>query len=99
MATQVPSLSPALLSVLIEQAAQGNVKSHALIGVVDANTPLTYKDHSAVFTKTRPGEYIITMHQNGNEIGKSFVNSPVEAKLEVLDFVISMAKEQPQKAA
>lgn len=93
MPQQQNTLSPSLFAVLLQQAAQGTVKAANLVANVQANLPISFREHSAMFVKDKPGAYEVVLYQNGQEIGRTACSSPVEAKLEVLDYLIRMARE------
>lgn len=91
MATNQNTLSPALLSVLFELAAEGRVQKANLIGQVQQDVPLMYKDSSVKFIKHAPGNFTVHMIEAGTEVATAQVSSPVEAKLVTLDYIIAKA--------
>lgn len=97
MASNQPQLSPQLLKVLFEDAAQGRVKASALLSVVKTETPLIYNDSSVVFTKHAPGNFTVTMKRDDNEIGTAHCATPTEAKLVALEYIIGAAGASEKK--
>lgn len=89
---QSANLSPALFTLLIEQAAAGAVRPANLIGNITAMSVAKYGDHSAYFEKLAPRQYVVHLKDGDNEVGTSEASTPVEAKLEVLGYLISKVK-------
>lgn len=87
-------LSPSLFAVLINQAADGNLRPASLIANVQAGMPITYQSVKAEFEKESPGNYIVRMYKDNNQIGEEPASTPVEAKMMVLDYLIAHAQQK-----
>lgn len=90
---QTNTLSPSLFALLLEQAAEGKVRPANLISNVQNGQPVTWQHHSAAFTKDAPGRFTVTFYRDAQAVGTEFASTPVEAKLMVLDYVISQVKQ------
>lgn len=89
---QSANLSPALFSLLLEQAAKGAVRPANLVANVTALQVCKYGEHSAFFEKLAPREYLVHFSTGDNEVSSTTASTPVEAKLEVLGYLINKAK-------
>lgn len=87
------TLPPSLMAVLVEQVAAGRLKQASVVSNINADIPVTYQQASARFVKDSPGSYSVFFYRDAQEVGHEKAASPVEAKLLVLDYVVSAAKE------
>lgn len=96
---QQTQISPTLMSVLLVQLAQGAVRPANLVSNVQNNLPVSWGQHSALFSKDGPGKFIVRFFKNGDEIGFEKASSPVEAKLMVLDYITKQIQEEQKQPA
>jgi len=92
MANLQYNLSPQVFAYIIEGLAKGDIQPYNIHSQVHADTPLHYKNFSAVFTKEGPGNYTVTMVKDGTNIGVERAGTPVEAKMMVLGYLQSCVK-------
>lgn len=89
---QAANLSPALFTLLIEQAAKGAVRPANLVANITAMQVAKYGEHSSYFEKLAPRSYLVHFKTGDTEVGETQAATPVEAKLEVLGYLIAKAK-------
>jgi hypothetical protein len=91
-------LAPSLFAVLLEQVAQGHVRPASLVANVQNNIPVSYREHSAQMTKEAPGRFHVQFFKDAQPVGQEQASTPVEAKLLVLDYLVSQVRKSMQQA-
>lgn len=81
-----------IFSILIEQAQQGTIKAHQLLATVKQGDMYDGGERSARINKLGPGRFNVELF-NSDDLTKPVsvykAASPVEAKLTLLDWLIS----------
>ncbi len=92
-------LSPQVLAYIIEGLAKGKIQPYNIHAQVHADQRLFYKNYSAVFSKEAPGQYVVTMCKDDQNIGMERAGTPVEAKMMVLGYLTSQVKNKVSELA
>jgi hypothetical protein len=91
------TLSPSVFAALLRSVAEGSLRAASLMANVQNDIPISFKRHSAKFTKQAPGSFRITFYEDAHEVGSEMASTPAEAKMLVLEYLVS--KVQQDKAA
>lgn len=78
--------------IAIEAIVSKRIKPHNMLGDIKPNVPLSYKAASAKFMKVKPNEYLVSKMIDGEEVENTTVGNAMEAKMEVIEFVVEQAK-------
>lgn len=96
MPSQAQVLSPSIMATLIRSIASEQLHPASVLANVHAKLPVGFGNVSAEFEKLAPGRYQVTFYKGTEPTEKKEANTPVEAKLLVLDHLVKEAKKPPQ---
>jgi hypothetical protein len=89
------TVNQSVLNVLLEQAAQGNIKPYNLLGSVTQGEVFSYGNTWVRYRKLRPGHFLVEKGANGQDNPDTTIpaDTPVEAKLGTIEVLIDAARE------
>lgn len=81
-----------LMSVILEQAAEGKVRPAQMVNSIRNNERLDYGPYGVSFVKVRPGVFKVQHFEENEMVREEEASTPVEAKLLVIDAGIEAVK-------
>lgn len=87
---QISTISPVILTALVQQVAEGHISSASILGMIQANQPVPLGDWRVMFKKNKPGDFSVNTYQgeDGQPLTTVHAASPVEAKLLAIEAAV-----------
>lgn len=92
--SQVNAVNASIMSLLVEQVAQGKLRAASIVSQVQPGVSLRVGDWSVSFKKVKPGDFTVSTYQGdeGTPVTQERASTPVEAKLMAIDMAVAQWK-------
>lgn len=92
---QVSTISPVIMTALVQQVAEGHVSPASILGMIQAQTPINLGDWRVAFKKIKPGDFVVNTYQGDAQdpLTALHASSPVEAKLLAIEAAVRQWKD------
>jgi hypothetical protein len=90
-----------MFELMVAAVAAGQAKTHNLLQSARANQLMQAGERGALFTKQRPGQFLIELYEGDMQkpVSEENATSPVEAKLSALQWLVDGMKKPAGKRA